>query len=57
MGGDTHMHDPPGAMLQKHEHIKDPKRYRHHDKEVTGQDGFSVIAKKSGPSLIAPRPA
>jgi hypothetical protein len=57
MGGDTHMHDPPRAMLQKNEHIKDSERYCYDNKEVTCQDFPSVIAQESGPALITAWPA
>ena len=57
MGGDTHMHDPARAMLQKDEHIENSKPYCHNDKEVTGEDGSSMVFKEGGPALITSRSA
>ena len=51
MLSDVKVKDAPGVEFHDHEHVDQPERCCHNDKEVGGDDGLRVIAHESHPAL------
>jgi hypothetical protein len=51
MRRDVAMHDSPCSDLHQEEHIESSEPSSHHDQEIAGDDGLSVIADKRPPVL------
>src|SRR5499427_8838539 len=49
MLSDVKVKDAPGVEFHDHEHVDQPERCCHNDKEVGGEDGLRVIAHESHP--------
>jgi hypothetical protein len=50
----VHVLQPPGAVLDDHEHVEHPEGDCHRHKEVAGQYGPGVVLQKRRPTLVAP---
>ena len=54
---DIEVQNPPRCMLNHNEYVEDLERRHRHGEEVTGHDGFSMVADEGRPALVGASPS